>query len=142
MPFRKWDPLQDLFLLHQDLFGEASDPATAEPNRTAWSPAVDIYETPEGFMLRIEVPGIEPNKIKLEFRELKIIISGERPAPVQEGNRKYHHVECVYGSFERIIALPPYVCCQDITAHYKDGVLEIFIPKTSLPGPKTIAVQG
>lgn len=142
MPFRKWDPLQDLIMLHQDLFGEASESGLTEPGITAWSPALDLYETVEAFTIKVEVPGIAPDSIRLEFRDNKVVISGERPSPRSGEGVSYHHIERFSGRFERIIALPPYVCCQDISAQYRDGVLEITIPKNSSPGPKTIKVAG
>ena len=141
MPFRKWDPLQDLIMLHQDLFGEASEMSLTE-QAVSWTPALDLYETPEAFTLKVEVPGIDPGKIRLEFRDRKVIISGERPAPAPDQELSYHHLERLYGTFERDITLPPYVCCQEISAQYQDGVLEITIPKGSPPVPKTIKVQG
>lgn len=142
MPIRRWDPLHDLISLHQDFFGERARLGMSEKGMAAWAPPVDIFETAESFVLKVEVPGIDPDKIKVEFKQSSIIISGERPPGNRDQARRYHQVERLYGPFERAVSMPPYICCAEIRAHYKDGVLEIIVPKEAEKGPKTIQVRG
>ncbi len=142
MPFKKWDPLQDLIMLHQDLFGERSQAGMDEPPRAAWSPAMDIYETPDNFVLKVEIPGIDPDKVKLECKDEKLILSGERPARDKQQVKKYHQLERVYGPFQRVIAMPPHVCFKDVEANYQDGVIEIVVMKKQADGARAIKVQS
>ena len=142
MPFNKWDPLQDLISLHEQLFGQGSEFGMAESSGAAWSPAVDIYETRGSFVIKAEVPGIIPEKIKVQYRDRRLIISGERPARKMEQSRKYHHVERSYGPFERVFSLPHNVDCEAIEAQYQDGVIEVNIPKLEESNPKCIEVKG
>jgi HSP20 family protein len=140
MPFKRWDPLQDLIALHQELFGEDSE-FGQETRASAWSPAVDIYETCGSFVINAEVPGIAPDTIKVQYRDRRLVISGERPPRKMEQSRQYHHVERTYGPFERVFSLPYNVACEAIEAQYQDGVIRITIPKCE-PDPKCIEVKG
>ncbi|HUT53892.1 MAG TPA: Hsp20/alpha crystallin family protein [bacterium] len=142
MPYNKWDPLQDLISLHQELFGEGPEFGITESPGSAWSPAVDIYETSGSFVIKAEVPGINPDKIKVEYRDRHLVISGERPARKMEQSRKYHHVERTYGPFERVFSLPYNVDCEAIEAQYQDGVIEVTIPKSEENSRKCIEVKG
>jgi HSP20 family molecular chaperone IbpA len=64
MTFRKWDPLQDLLLLHHELYVEGPEEGSEEV-RSGWAPALDIFETGEGFVLRAEVAGLDPERIRV-----------------------------------------------------------------------------
>jgi HSP20 family protein len=142
MPFKRWDPLQGLIALHQELFGQDSEFGMAETGGSAWSPAVDIYETCAAFVIKAEVPGIAPDKIKVQYRDRRLTISGERPPRKMEQSRKYHHVERNYGPFERVFSLPDNVACEAIEAQYHNGVIEVTIPKCEQADPKCIEVKG
>ena len=142
MPFKRWDPLQDLISLHQDLFGEQAQMGLAGRPRAAWTPPIDIFETDQAFILMVEIPGVDPEKVKIEYQERTLIISGDRPPPPRDARSKYHHVERAYGPFERRFAFPYLVCCEDIEAHYENGVIEINVPKDPAYKAKSVQVQG
>jgi len=140
MPFKRWDPFQDLISLHQEMFGEGA--GIRVPSRSAWTPAVDIFETPSSFVLNVEAPGVDPDKLKVEFADRRIVIQGERTAPDHKRERKYHQVERTYGPFERSIAMPSYVCCDEIEANFENGILQIVVPKTAKESSRVIKVKG
>lgn len=142
MPYRRWDPFQDLISLHQELFNESSQMGLAERSDSAWTPAVDIYETPESYVIKAELPGIDPDLIKLEYRDQKLILSGQRPPRSKDHTRKFHQLERSYGPFTRAFMLPDCICCQQIDARYEEGILEVVLPKEPKKGPKTIIVNA
>ena len=142
MPSKRWDPLQDLIGLHQEMFGNGSGLGMAESSGAAWSPDIDVYETDQAFVLKAELPGLDPDQIKVEYRNHRLILSGERPAVKPDQMRRYHHVERAYGPFERIFALPYNVQGEAIEAHYQDGVIEVIVPKKPEPGTRNIDIKG
>ena len=141
MPYRKWDPFQDLISLHQELFGEGGQPG-GEQGRSAWMPAVDVFETEESFVIKAEVPGVSPEEIKVEYKDRKLFLTGERPAHDKQSIERYHHVERSDGPFERVFAITQEVCGDEIEANYQDGIIEIIVPKKPEARPKKVEVKG
>lgn len=143
MPFKRWDPFQDLISLHQELFGEEGPRlAMMETARAAWSPAVDIYETDLSYVIKAEIPGVGADKVKIEYRDQRLIISGVRPSRKKDVVQRYHHMERSYGPFQRTFLLPHNVCCEDIEANYMNGIIEITLPKRPEPAVKNIEING
>jgi len=141
MPYHKWDPFADLVRLHEELFGAASEGGLARSRGSAWRPPVDIYETAESFIIKAELPGIEPEEVNLEHEDTVLRLWGERPDKGRH-SRKYHRLERIKGPFERVFRLPDCIEGAEIEAEYRDGVLEIKVPKTPESQPRCIPVQG
>jgi HSP20 family protein len=108
----------------------------------AWTPPVDIYETDEALVLKAELPGFSKDDIGIELKENTLVIKGERKREddMKEGN--YHRVERAYGAFQRSFLLPTTVDQERVQASYKDGILELRLPKVPAAQPKRIAVSG
>lgn len=141
MPFLKWNPFEDLITLHHELFGEGSGLGVAPESSSAWTPPVDIYETEDAFILRAELPGINPEHLRVEHTTRELTLSGEKPSH-KESTRTYYWLERYSGPFRRTFILPEHVCCEEIEASYEDGVLEIIVPKRSGQAVRTIPVQS
>ena len=120
--FSRWDPLHDLLALHERLNRLGVDDAPG------WSPAVDLYETPDRFVLSLELPGLTRDDIKIEIHQDTLVVRGERPVHHEEGAR-YHRVERGHGAFARSVALPQPVDVDGIEAEFRDGVLTVVVPK-------------
>jgi len=129
MPFRRWDPFFDLLTLHQELFGETTDTSLGDKSGGGWSPPVDIYETPHAFVIKLELAGVDPDKVKIEYRNRRLHVSGERLSH-KDTSRKYHQMEMPSGPFEKTFAIPEKVDEEKMDAQYEDGLLEIMVPKT------------
>jgi HSP20 family protein len=135
--FSRWDPLRDLLALHEQI-GQLV--GTDAPG---WTPPVDLYETPDEFVLTAELPGLSRDQIELHAEESRIIIRGARvsgPAgdiPCEQ----YHRVERGHGRFSRAFALPETIDVEAIAAELKDGVLTVTIPKAAGRGSRKIAVD-
>ncbi|MCB2407129.1 Hsp20/alpha crystallin family protein [Hymenobacter lucidus] len=103
-------------------------PATTEPSQT-FVPLADILESEQGFELHLAVPGVAKENVKIDFQDGNLVISGERKAPVAEGNGlKFRRLETAYGTFTRSFRLPDSVDVTAIEAQLTDGVLRLKLP--------------
>jgi HSP20 family protein len=105
-----------------------------------WVPAVDVAETQEKIVVRAEVPGMKQEDIQIEFENGLLTIRGERQIEKSEG-MTWHRVERVYGNFSRSFTLPRTVDPEKISAAYREGVLEIDVPKKEEAKPKNIRIE-
>jgi HSP20 family protein len=144
----RWEPFRDLAAL-QDRVNRIFEDVIARPRRgveqedlTAgqWSPPVDIFETADSVVLRVEVPGIEQQALDVEIKEQNLIVQGDRKFEEVEG-RNYHRVERPYGAFRRVFSLPMPVQQERIHAVLKNGVLEITLLKEEKAKPKRVQVE-
>lgn len=104
-------------------------------------PAVDVKETETSFELAFTLPGLEKEEVKIELKESRLTVSGERKKEKEESNTRYHRVENHYGSFSRSFMLPENVNADAIEAGFKNGILTLTLPKTEQVGPKTISIK-
>ena len=106
-----------------------------------WTPAVDIREDAERFVITADVPGVDPEDIELTMENGVLTIKGERTLEAKdEGDNGYRRVERVYGGFYRRFTLPDTADAEAISANGRHGVLEVVIPKRAALQPKRIAV--
>lgn len=140
-PFRDLATLQDRI---DRLFGEDLErlrPWTREAiEGTAWSPAVDIVETENDIVLRADLPGVDPKDVDIQVENGTLTLKGERKFESDVKEDDYRRVERVYGSFLRSFALPPTVDAEKVKAEYRNGVLELKLPKRPEAKPKQIKV--
>ena len=106
----------------------------------AWVPPVDVAETQEQIVVRAEVPGIRQEDIQIEFENGLLTITGERAIEKTDA-MTWHRVERTYGNFSRSFTLPRTVDPEKITANYRDGILEIAVPKREEAKPKQIRIS-
>jgi HSP20 family protein len=106
-----------------------------------WAPSADIIEGPEAFEIKVELPEMKKEDVKVSVVDGELRISGERKQEKEEKGRKYHRTERSYGSFLRSFTLPGNVDDSKLSAEYKDGVLQVRLPKSEQAKPKTIAVK-
>lgn len=104
-----------------------------------WAPPVDVAETQEKILVRAEVPGMRQEDIQIEFENGMLTIRGERKLEKQEGVT-WHRVERTYGTFSRTFTLPRTVDPEKIAATYREGVLEIEVPKREEAKPRQIRI--
>jgi HSP20 family protein len=106
-----------------------------------WIPTVDISETDAEYLIKAELPEIKKEDVKVTVEDGVLTILGERRQEKEEKGKKYHRVERSYGSFVRSFTLPESVDEGAVKAEYKDGVLNLHLPKTEKVKPKTIDVK-
>jgi HSP20 family protein len=111
-----------------------------QPNST-WSPAVDIYETQDYFVLTAEVPGVRRSDIDVKVVDGNLILRGERRWEGDVKGEHFHRLESSYGKFERIFSLSEKVDADQITAELDHGVLKVTLPKRAKGGSKQIEIK-
>lgn len=142
----RWEPFEGLNGFHSrmnELFEEASNrsrPYLASGNG-AWLPAVDILESKDGYLLRAELPGMRREDFNLEVKDGTLTLSGERKFDEAANGVQYHRVERTAGKFSRSFSLPQTVKSEEIKAAYRDGILEIHVPKAEEAKPKQISIS-
>ena len=106
-------------------------------------PTCDLYEDKDHYFISFDLPGLKKEGIKINYENKLLTISGTREEEHQWENKKNHSrfLEKFYGSFNRSFTLPSSIDEEKITAHYTNGVLELFLPKTSKGKGREIPVQ-
>lgn len=107
-----------------------------------FEPEVNIAETEAGYEFSIDVPGIKPDEVKVEYHDGQLTISGERKDEKDEKGKTFHRVETTYGSFVRTFALPGVVDEAKIAAHAANGVLKVTLPKSQKVKPRVIPIAS
>ena len=146
MELIRWEPFDGLNRIQSrlnDLFDEtlrrprAFSPATS----TAWFPPVDILESKDSYLLRAELPGMKKEDFNLEVENGTLTLSGERKFEEPANGVEYHRVERAAGKFVRTFSLPQTVKSEEIKASYRDGILEVHVPKAEEAKAKQIAID-
>lgn len=142
----RFEPLDGLNRIQSrlnDLFEQAWSPS--RPNQTAlagvWYPPVDILESKESYLIRAELPGMKKEDFRLEVNDGTLTLSGERKTEEPANGVEVHRSERLAGKFTRSFYLPQTVNREAIKANYRDGILEIYVPKAEEAKPKQITVN-
>jgi HSP20 family protein len=146
MDLVRWDPFDGLDRIQSrinEFFDEALGRSRAYPASTtnAWYPRVDILESRDSYLIRAELPGMKKEDINLEFRDGAVTLSGERKFDEPAAGVEYHRSERVSGKFLRSFYLPQSIKPDEMRATYRDGILEIHVPKAEEAKPKQIAIS-
>lgn len=146
MALTTWDPIHDLFGVPRGVNQLLEDRMAAlrgeEPRASSWTPPVDIFETDEGFHISVEVPGVRKEDVVLEVKENVLSIRGERRQLKEVSENNVHRVERRYGVFQRAFRLPGNIDSAHVKAVYKDGVLDITLPKSENARPRQIEIAA
>jgi len=143
----KWDPfveLEDVSKHLNRIFGRF--PARTEPDRELlamadWAPNVDITETDAAYLIKGEIPGVNKEDVKVNIEDGMLTMRGERKQEKEEKGKKFHRIERSYGSFMRSFRLPDNVDESAIKAGFKDGMLNVTLPKSAQAKTKAVNVS-
>jgi len=108
---------------------------------SGWTPALDVYEQKENFILKAELPGMKKEDITVSLHDGSVSISGERKSDTKHEDSEVYRAERFFGRFQRTVTLPAPVAADKVKAQYKDGVLTVTLPKTEEAKPKQIDVS-
>jgi len=144
---QQWNPLQDLIQL-QDRMNRLFEDATQrraqnesnsrdEFERADWTPAADIYETESGYIIAIDLPGVDRKGVEIDIDDSRLVIKGSR---VLEDSMK-QRTERPVGKFLRSFTVPASVDQSQIGAEYKDGVLQVRLPKRKEQKTKKVEIK-
>jgi HSP20 family protein len=145
MDIVKWNPFRELEQMQTRLnrmLGEPEARFFDEPFAFAdWAPAVDIQETDNEFAVKADLPDVKKEDVKVELADGVLTIEGERKQEKEEKGKKFHRVERQYGQFIRRFALPTEVDAAKVKADFKDGVLNVHLPKSPNGKQKTVEIK-
>jgi HSP20 family protein len=154
MSLIRWSPTRELGSFPSDILsmqreinrmfdslfrGGWSDETTLAP--MSWSPAVDIAEHDDEYVVKMEIPGVEKGDVGITMHDNVLTIRGEKKQEKESKGSNLHRVERSYGAFERSFSLPSSVKAERIDASFKDGILNITLPKAEESKPKQIDVK-
>ena len=144
---QQWNPLQDLMVLQDRmnrLFEDATQRRTQtdagagdEFERADWTPAADIYETESGYLIALDLPGIKREALEIDIDDSRLLVKGTRVVDESRTRRS----ERPRGKFVRTFTVPASVDQNKIDADYKDGVLQIRLPKRTEQNAQKIEVK-
>ncbi len=148
MAIVRWEPFRELAALQNEmgrLMNQAIGTGTLQPGNggqttSTWLPAVDVWETDNELVLSFDVPGIPEDQISVELDDNVLTVTGQRERAEEQTGERFYRYERRFGAFSRSVTLPTGVNEDAINANYKDGVLEVRVPKPEEQKPKRIQV--
>jgi HSP20 family protein len=146
MTLIRWDPFRELEDMSERLNRVFSRPSlrnSGKENLTVadWVPTVDISESDGEYLIKAELPEVKKEDVKVTVENGVLTLQGERRQEKEEKSKRFHRVERSYGSFVRSFSLPESVDESSVKADYKDGVLNLHLPKSEKVKPKAIDVK-
>jgi HSP20 family protein len=148
MALVRWTPVRNLLSLQEEMnrmfneFFRGGNGGEQGWVAGAWTPPVDICETDDALVLKAELPGVSKDDVNIEIHDNTLILRGERKHEAEVKGEHYHRVERAYGTFQRSFVLPTMVDQEKVQATYKDGVLELHLPRLETAKPLRIAIAG
>ncbi len=144
-----WDLFEDLRAAQDELLhatrGRGWRPTGrqyySDAGTAVWTPAVDISERKDAYLVTAELPGVKAGEVEITFEDGLLTIQGERHFAHDSAEEKLHRTERFYGAFRRSITLPSHVEADKIEASAQDGVLQIIVPKAPEVRAKRIQVR-
>ena len=151
MTLVKWNPARELLNVEREFnklfntfnnrFGFDESTMNEELENAVWSPLTDISENKDQYILKMDLPGVSKENLKLNFHDGELIISGERKQEKEDKDSKYHRIERTYGKYYRSFTLPQTIQADKINAEFKDGQLTITVPKSEEAKPKELEIK-
>lgn len=136
-----WNSLRSLQKEINDLFDGDFFPASAGLFDRTYSPAVDVVENAEDFLVTCELPGLSESDIDVQVADNVLTIKGEKQDSSQESENRWYKRETRYGHFQRTIPMPSGVESGGIRGELENGVLRLTLPKKEEVKPRSISVK-
>jgi len=145
MDLVRWDPRRNMMRSIFDDFFSMDVPGRSRKNwfdGSMWSPAVDLIDKKDKLVAKVELPGVDKKDVKLSLNDSNLTIQGEMKKDEETEKEDYYYRERSYGNYSRTISLPTEVDKDNIKAKFKNGILEISMPKKPEVKPKEIAIEA
>ncbi|MBD2358317.1 Hsp20/alpha crystallin family protein [Tolypothrix sp. FACHB-123] len=139
--YNPWQELNTIQRQLNSLFAETRVPATVFSQGLMRVPAAELQETETAIHLKLELPGLEAKDLDIQVTEKAVYVSGERKSETKTEEKGVTRSEFNYGKFQRVIPLPAPVQNTNVTADYKDGILNLTLPKTEQAKNKVVKVN-
>ncbi|KAB0242965.1 Hsp20/alpha crystallin family protein [Microcystis aeruginosa EAWAG127a] len=146
MALIRWEPFREVESLQKEmnrLFDRLvpTDVGNGEKVGLSFIPAAEVTETPEAVQLKLEIPGMEAKDLNVEVTADSLTINGERKSEIKTEEEGFTRTEFRYGKFHRVIPLPARVDNNNVNAEYKDGILNLTLPKAEEEKNKVVKVS-
>jgi HSP20 family protein len=153
MAIVRWNPMRDLMSIEKEFsnvfnnferkfgLGEIDKETEQEYNNAVWMPLTDISENENGYFLKLDLPGIKKEDVKINYHNGQLTIGGERKQETEEKNAKFSRVERTFGKYFRSFSLPEKIKENEIDAEFSNGQLKITIPKSEEARHKQIEIR-
>ncbi|MBV9836739.1 MAG: Hsp20/alpha crystallin family protein [Solirubrobacterales bacterium] len=148
MAMIRWEPVRELNTIQNEMnrlfntfFEAPSGNGGSAGSLRRWIPAMDLVETDEDFVLRVDLPGLSEQDVNIELEDNVLTVSGERKAEHEERKEGYYRVERASGAFARSLTLPDGVDPAAVRATFDRGVLEVRVPKPEERKPRMVAIS-
>ena len=140
--YQPWTLMNRLHREIDQIFGDALTPAAADQQTLAdWTPAVDVHEEADRYVVRADLPGVDSKDIQVTADDGVLTLRGTRASEKRAEQKGYERIERVTGSFLRRFTLPENVQAGEIRARHANGVLELSLPKQARVEPKRVAIE-
>ncbi|RKY32546.1 MAG: Hsp20/alpha crystallin family protein [Candidatus Omnitrophota bacterium] len=142
-----WDPYRDLEAIQNEMNRMFDSSLVKWGDRDvgllegAWSPAIDIYDSKDNCLVKADIPGMKKDEIEVSVHGDTLIIKGEKKQEKETKEKDFIRTERFYGAFNRAIRLPAAVDAAKVSASYKNGVLELVLPKKEESKPKQLKID-
>jgi HSP20 family protein len=138
----RWEPFREIAALQSEMSRFMNGLLGEGNSRTnqAWVPALDVWETENEIVYALDLPGIPEDKISVELDDGALTVTAERERTQEQSEERFYRFERRHGTFSRTFSVPQGVSESDVSADYKNGVLEVHISKPEQPKPKRIQV--
>ncbi len=141
MSLIRWNPERDLAKPSEDFDNFLKGFWNSEDSYlTNFNPSVDIEENDDQFIFHAELPGIDKKNVNISIKDNILTLSGEKQQKNEKKKLNFHRIESSYGKFQRCFKLPENIKQDDVTADFKDGILNITVPKTEKAKPREIKI--
>ena len=141
-PYGMMDPFQkEMETLFTRFFGGENEGGQMLQAAKAWAPRVDVEETEKEFIVKADLPGVDPKAVEISVENGILTVRGEKKEEKEKKEKNFHRMERFIGSFYRAIALPPGVDPEKVNATSANGVVTIVVPKKPEMQPKKISVM-
>ncbi|NHC37808.1 Hsp20/alpha crystallin family protein [Scytonema millei] len=140
----RWNPWQEMNTLQRQidrLFEDSFASNSVANGNIAKMPAAEISETEDAVYLKLEVPGMEAKDLDVQVTEASVYVSGDRKSETKQEDNGKTRSEFYYGKFQRVIPLPARIQNTNVTAEYKNGILNLTLPKTTAEKNKVVKVN-
>jgi HSP20 family protein len=147
MDLIRWEPRRSLTKGFFDDFFDMVDNSSSRGGRSwfdsgIWAPAIDLIDKQDKLVAKVELPGVEKKDLKLSLNDSNLTIQGKMQKDEETKKEDYYYRERAYGSYSRTISLPAEVDKEKIKAKFKNGILEIAMPKKPEVKPKEITIEA
>jgi HSP20 family protein len=137
-PFQELGETRNLL---SEFFGGSPIRFSANGKNSEWLPLVDISEDDQEYLFKADLPDVKKGDVKVIIENGVLSISGERKMENEEKKRKFHRLERFFGRFERTFAVPEDADTKKIVTQFRDGVLQVHLPKRLIAKPKPVAIM-